>query len=62
MSAMARLKEFTGPEKNEEQARNWISKVKTALLHNQETNEEKCMLVSDLLQGECVNGISSSAA
>ena len=35
ISAMAELKEFAGREKNEERARNWISKMKSAFLLDQ---------------------------
>ena len=51
MSAMAEMKEFAGREKNEERARNWISKVKSAFLRDQAPDAEKCLLLSDLLTG-----------
>ena len=51
MSAMAEMKEFSGREKNEERARNWISKVKSAFLRDQAPEVEKCLVLSDLLTG-----------
>ena len=51
MSAMAKLKEFAGREKNEERARNRISKVKSAFLRDQAPDAEKCLVFSDLLTG-----------
>ena len=49
MSGMAELKEFSGREKNEERARHWISKVKSALLRDQAPEVEKCLEFSDIL-------------
>ena len=49
MSAMAELEEFAGQEKNEERARNWISKVKSDFLRDQLPDAEKCLVFSDLL-------------
>ena len=51
MSAMAELKELFGLEKNEERARNWISKVKSAFLRDQAPEVEKCLVLRDLLTG-----------
>uniref|UniRef100_A0AAV1UZ09 Retrotransposon gag domain-containing protein n=1 Tax=Peronospora matthiolae TaxID=2874970 RepID=A0AAV1UZ09_9STRA len=51
MSAMAELKEFFGRENNEERARNWTSKVKSAFLSDQAPVVEKCLVFSDLLTG-----------
>ena len=51
MSAMAELKEFDRREKNEERARNWISKVKSSFLRDQATDEEKCLVFRDLPTG-----------
>ena len=51
MYAMAELKEFAGREKNEGRARNWISKVKSALLHDQAPDAEKFLVFSDILTG-----------
>ena len=49
MSDMDELKESSGREKNEGRARNWISKVKSAFLHDQEPEVEKCLVFSDRL-------------
>ena len=43
MSAMAVLKEFSDREKNEELARNWISKVESTFLHDQAPEVEKVL-------------------
>ena len=51
MSALAELKEFSGREKNEERATNWISKVKSAFLRDQVPEVEKSLVFSDLLTG-----------
>jgi hypothetical protein len=51
MSAMAELKEFAGMETNEEKARNWISKVKSAFLRDQAPEAERCLVFCDLLTG-----------
>ena len=51
MSAKGKLKEFAGREKNEERARNRISKVKSAFLRDQAPDAEKCLVFSDLLTG-----------
>ena len=48
---MTKLKEFSGREKNEERARNWISKVKSAFLRDQAPEVEKGLVFSDLLTG-----------
>ena len=49
MDAMAELNKFSGQEKNEEWARSWISKVKSAFLRDQAQEVEKCLVFSDLL-------------
>ena len=51
MSVMAELKGFAGREKNEERARNWISKVKSVLLRDQSPDAGKCLVFSDLFTG-----------
>ena len=48
---MAELKVFSGREKNEEQARNWIRKMKSAFLRNQGPDAEECLMFSNLLTG-----------
>ncbi|CAI5738349.1 unnamed protein product [Hyaloperonospora brassicae] len=44
------LKKFNGRDRDEDRARIWISKVKSAFLRDQIPDEEKC-LVFDLLEG-----------
>ena len=51
MSAMAELKEFSGREKDEKRARNWISKVKSAFLNDQAPEVEKGLVFSGLFTG-----------
>ena len=48
---MAELKEFSGRKKNEERARNWIGKVKSAFLRDQAPDADKYLVLSDLLTG-----------
>lgn len=45
MSAIADLKEFTGTDKDEDRARRWFSKVKSALLRDQSPDLEKCLVL-----------------
>ena len=46
---MADLNYTAGRENNEKRAKNWICKVKSVLLRDQEPDVEKCLLFSDLL-------------
>ncbi|KAE8988836.1 hypothetical protein PR002_g21634 [Phytophthora rubi] len=55
ISAISDLKEFTGKDRDEERARGWISKVKSAFTRDQATGEEKCLIVADLLTGPARN-------
>ena len=48
---MAELKEFSDRKKNEERARNWIGKVKSAFLRDQAPDADKYLVLSDLLTG-----------
>ncbi|KAG3105924.1 hypothetical protein PI125_g13343 [Phytophthora idaei] len=43
ISAMSDLKEFTGSVQDEDRARSWLSKVKSAFLRDQAPDEEKCL-------------------
>jgi hypothetical protein len=55
ISAVSDLKEFTGKDHDEERARGWISKVKSAFTRDQATDEEKCLTLADLLTGPAKN-------
>jgi len=55
ISAISDLKEFTGKDNDEERARGWISKVKSAVTRDQATDEEKCLTFADLLTGPARN-------
>ncbi|EGZ10226.1 hypothetical protein PHYSODRAFT_338895, partial [Phytophthora sojae] len=55
ISAMSDLKEFSGKDQDEDRARSWISKVKSAFLRDQATDEEKCLTFADLLTGPAKN-------
>ncbi|KAE8885312.1 hypothetical protein PF003_g30692 [Phytophthora fragariae] len=55
ISAISDLKEFTGRDQDEDRARSWISKVKSALLRDRATDEEKCLTFADLLTGPAKN-------
>ncbi|KAE8962181.1 hypothetical protein PR001_g29793 [Phytophthora rubi] len=55
ISAISDLKEFTGKDHDDERARRWISKVKSAFTRDQATDEEKCLTFADLLTGPARN-------
>ncbi|KAE8897352.1 hypothetical protein PF005_g26684 [Phytophthora fragariae] len=55
ISAISDLKEFTGKDHDDERARGWISKVKSAFTRDQATDEEKCLTFVDLLTGPARN-------
>ena len=55
ISAIADLKEFTGRDQDEDRARSWISRVKSAFLRDQAPDTEKCLVFSDLLTGPARN-------
>ncbi|KAI9987385.1 hypothetical protein PInf_023402 [Phytophthora infestans] len=44
-------REFTGKNQDEDRARTWISKVKSALMRDQASDAEKCLTFADLLAG-----------
>ncbi|POM74577.1 Hypothetical protein PHPALM_8448 [Phytophthora palmivora] len=48
---MSELKEFAGREGDEDRARAWLSKVKSAFMRDQAPDEEKCLVFGDLLTG-----------
>ncbi|POM71784.1 Hypothetical protein PHPALM_11597 [Phytophthora palmivora] len=55
VSAMSELKEFAGKEGDEDQARAWLSKVKSAFVRDQASDEEKCLVFGELLTGSAQN-------
>ena len=55
VSAMNELKEFSGKDRDEDRARSWISKVKSAFFRDQAPYEEKCLVFGDLLTGPARN-------
>ncbi|OWY99505.1 LOW QUALITY PROTEIN: hypothetical protein PHMEG_00029478, partial [Phytophthora megakarya] len=50
ISVISDLKEFTGKDMDEDRARAWIGKVKSAFQRDQATEEEKCLTFGDLIQ------------
>jgi hypothetical protein len=55
VSAISELKEFSGMDGDEERARSWISKVKSAFVRDQALDSEKCTVFGDLLTGPARN-------
>ncbi|POM74699.1 LOW QUALITY PROTEIN: Hypothetical protein PHPALM_8302 [Phytophthora palmivora] len=55
VSAMSELKDFAGKEGDEDRARAWLSKVKSAFMRDQAPDEEKCLVFGDLLTGSARN-------
>ncbi|OWZ07149.1 hypothetical protein PHMEG_00020498 [Phytophthora megakarya] len=55
ISAISDLKEFSGKDPDEDRARAWISKVKSAFMRDQASDEEKCLTFADLLAGSAKN-------
>ncbi|OWY94547.1 hypothetical protein PHMEG_00035688 [Phytophthora megakarya] len=58
ISAISDLEEFTGKDQDEHRARAWISKVKSAFMRDQASNDETCLTFADLLAGSAKNGYS----
>ncbi|OWZ08022.1 hypothetical protein PHMEG_00019498 [Phytophthora megakarya] len=54
-SAISDLKEFSGKDPDEDRARAWISKVKSAFMRDQASDEERCLTFTDLLAGSAKN-------
>ena len=50
-SVIGKLNEFTGRDRDKDRARSWISKVESAFLRDQIPDEEKCLVLGDLLTG-----------
>ena len=46
---MRDLKEFNGRDRDEDRARRWIDKIKSAFLRDQAPDVEKCLVFGDLL-------------
>ncbi|KAE8952387.1 hypothetical protein PR003_g34428, partial [Phytophthora rubi] len=55
VSAMSELKEFSGKDGDEDRARSWVGKVKSAFVRDQAPDEEKCLVFGDLLTGPARN-------
>ncbi|OWZ02247.1 LOW QUALITY PROTEIN: hypothetical protein PHMEG_00026225 [Phytophthora megakarya] len=55
ISAISDLKEFTGKDQDEDRARAWICKVKSAFMRDQASDDEKCLTFADLLAGSAKN-------
>ncbi|KAG3177016.1 hypothetical protein PC128_g17043 [Phytophthora cactorum] len=55
ISAISDLKAFTGKDQDEDRARAWIGKVKSALMREQASDAEKCLTFADLLAGPARN-------
>jgi hypothetical protein len=55
VSAVSELKEFSGKDNDEDRARNWFSKVKSACTRDQAPDSEKCLVFGDLLSGPARN-------
>ncbi|CAI5706521.1 unnamed protein product [Peronospora effusa] len=55
VSASSDLKEFSGRDHDEDRARSWSTKVKTAFLRDQAPDSEKCLIFGSLLTGPAQN-------
>ncbi|POM71536.1 Hypothetical protein PHPALM_11886 [Phytophthora palmivora] len=55
VSAMSELKEFAGKEGDEDRARAWLNKVKSAFVRDQAPDEETCLVFGDLFTGSARN-------
>ncbi|OWZ19432.1 hypothetical protein PHMEG_0006328 [Phytophthora megakarya] len=55
ISAISDLKEFTGKDQDEDRARAWISKVKSASRRDQASDDKKCLTFADLFAGSAKN-------
>ncbi|OWZ10689.1 hypothetical protein PHMEG_00016423 [Phytophthora megakarya] len=55
ISAISDLKAFTGKDQDEDRARAWISKVKSAFMGDEASDDEKCLTFADLLAGSGKN-------
>ncbi|OWY91590.1 hypothetical protein PHMEG_00039762 [Phytophthora megakarya] len=55
VSAISELKEYSGKDQDEDRARSWLGKVKSAFVRDQAPNSEKCLVLGDLLTGPARN-------
>ncbi|GMG14892.1 unnamed protein product [Phytophthora fragariaefolia] len=55
ISAISDLKEFSGKDQDEDRARAWLGKVKSAFLRDQASDGEKCLTFADPLSGAARN-------
>ncbi|POM76003.1 LOW QUALITY PROTEIN: Hypothetical protein PHPALM_6807 [Phytophthora palmivora] len=55
ISPISDLKEFTGKDQDEDGARAWIGKVKSAFMRDQASDKEKCLTFAGLLAGSAKN-------
>ena len=51
VSAISDLKEFSGRDGDEDRARTWLGKIKSAFVRDQAPDTEKCLVLGDLLGG-----------
>uniref|UniRef100_A0AAV1VKB8 Retrotransposon gag domain-containing protein n=1 Tax=Peronospora matthiolae TaxID=2874970 RepID=A0AAV1VKB8_9STRA len=51
ISAISELKELSGKDREEDKARTWIGKVKSAFIRDQAPDEERCLVFGDLMVG-----------
>ncbi|KAE8967210.1 hypothetical protein PR001_g28173 [Phytophthora rubi] len=49
MSAISELKEFSGKDNDEDRARGWLGKIKSAFIRDQASDTEKCIVFGGLL-------------
>ena len=52
---MKELNIFSGKDRDEDKARSWISKVKSAFLRDPAPDEENCLVFGDMLIGPARN-------
>ncbi|OWY97626.1 LOW QUALITY PROTEIN: hypothetical protein PHMEG_00031798 [Phytophthora megakarya] len=55
MSAISELKEFSGRDTDEDRARSWLGKLKSAFIRDQAPDSEKCIVFGNLLTGSARN-------
>ncbi|KAL4157710.1 hypothetical protein PRNP1_003495 [Phytophthora ramorum] len=55
VSAISELKEFSGKDNDEDRARSWFGKLKSAFIRDQAPDGEKCLVFGDLLTGPARN-------
>ncbi|OWY92725.1 hypothetical protein PHMEG_00038146, partial [Phytophthora megakarya] len=55
VSAISELKEYSGKDQDEDRARSWLGKVKSAFVRDQAPDSEKCLVLGDLLTGPARN-------